>query len=138
MKIAVMATGGVGGVFGAKLAQAGEDVTFIARGPHLEAIQNNGLTIASDDGTQVLENVQINDDPEAVGMVDVVMFADPKQSQIEIRQVMARAARVAPDKECGYVLVPVGLDEDGPLDVLREVVQFCIENDKELRESFNA
>ena len=75
MKIAVMATGGVGGVFGAKLAQAGEDVTFIARGPHLEAIQNNGLTIARDDGNQVLENVQINDDPEAVGLVDVVMFA---------------------------------------------------------------
>ena len=75
MKIAVMATGGVGGVFGAKLAQAGEDVTFIARGPHLEAIRNNGLTIANDDGNQVLENVQINDDPEAVGMVDVVMFA---------------------------------------------------------------
>ena len=47
MKIAVMATGGVGGVFGAKLAQAGEDVTFIARGPHLEAIRNNGLTIAN-------------------------------------------------------------------------------------------
>ena len=75
MKIAVMATGGVGGVFGAKLAQVGEDVTFIARGAHLEAIQNNGLTITSDDGNQVLKNVQINDDPEAVGLVDVVMFA---------------------------------------------------------------
>ena len=75
MKIAVMATGGVGGVFGAKLAQAGENVTFIARGTHLEAIQNNGLTIAGDDGNQMLENIQINDDPEAIGLVDVVMFA---------------------------------------------------------------
>ena len=75
MKIAVMATGGVGGVFGAKLAQAGQNVTFIARGAHLEAIQNNGLTIAGDDGNQVLENIQANDDAEAVGLVDVVMFA---------------------------------------------------------------
>ena len=75
MKIAVMATGGVGGVFGAKLAQAGENVTFIARGTHLEAIQNNGLTIAGDDGNQMLENIQTNGDPEAVGLVDVVMFA---------------------------------------------------------------
>lgn len=75
MKIAVMATGGVGGVFGAKLAQAGENVTFIARGAHLEAIQNNGLTIAGDDGNQMLENIQTNHDPEAVGLVDVVMFA---------------------------------------------------------------
>ena len=75
MKIAIMATGGVGGVFGAKLAHAGEDVTFIARGAHLEAIQNNGLTIAGDDGNRVLKNVQANDNPEAVGLVDVVMFA---------------------------------------------------------------
>ena len=75
MKIAVMATGGVGGVFGAKLTQAGEDVTFIARGAHLEAIRKNGLTIAGDNGDQVLENVQITDNPEAVGPVDVVMFA---------------------------------------------------------------
>ena len=75
MKIAVMATGGVGGVFGGKLAQAGEDVTFIARGAHLEAIQTNGLAIAGDDGTQVIENAQASHDPAAVGPVDVIMFA---------------------------------------------------------------
>ncbi|MBP6348664.1 MAG: ketopantoate reductase family protein [Candidatus Obscuribacter sp.] len=48
MKIAIMGTGGVGGLFGARLAAAGGDVTFIARGPHLEAIQQNGLQIISE------------------------------------------------------------------------------------------
>ena len=75
MKIVVMATGGVGGVFGATLARAGEAVTFIARGAPLDAIQKNGLLLAGDNGDQVLENVQITDNPEAVGPVDVVMFA---------------------------------------------------------------
>jgi len=75
MKIAVMATGGVGGVFGAKLAAAGEDVTFIARGAHLEAIRNNGLTIAGDDGDKVMSDARTHDDPAAIGPVDVVMFA---------------------------------------------------------------
>jgi len=43
MKFAIFGTGGVGGYFGGKLAQAGEDVTFIARAEHLKAIQQNGL-----------------------------------------------------------------------------------------------
>ena len=47
MKIAIMGTGGVGGVFGALLAKAGEDVTFIARGAHLAAIREKGLQIVS-------------------------------------------------------------------------------------------
>ncbi|MEK9724048.1 MAG: 2-dehydropantoate 2-reductase [Rhodospirillaceae bacterium] len=75
MKIAVMATGGVGGVFGAQLAKAGKDVHFIARGAHLDAIRKNGLTIAGDDGETVLPDVQATDDPAAIGPVDVVMFA---------------------------------------------------------------
>ena len=47
MKIVIVGTGGVGGYFGAKLAKAGNDVTFIARGEHLKAIKDNGLTIKS-------------------------------------------------------------------------------------------
>jgi len=75
MKIAVMATGGVGGVFGAKLASAGEDVTFIARGAHLDAIRSNGLRIAGDGDDTVVANAQATNDPAEVGPVDVVMFA---------------------------------------------------------------
>jgi 2-dehydropantoate 2-reductase len=47
MRIAVMGTGGTGGYFGGRLARAGEEVTFIARGAHLEAIRKNGLAIKS-------------------------------------------------------------------------------------------
>ena len=50
MRIAIMGTGGVGGYFGGLLAQAGEDVTFIARGRHLEAIQSDGLRVKSAHG----------------------------------------------------------------------------------------
>ncbi|MDD9878999.1 MAG: 2-dehydropantoate 2-reductase, partial [Magnetovibrio sp.] len=75
MRIAIMATGGVGGVFGAKLAAAGEDVHFIARGAHLEAIRQAGLRIETDDGPVVVADAQATDDPEAIGPVDVVVFA---------------------------------------------------------------
>ncbi len=47
MKIAIMATGGVGGYFGARLAAAGEDVHFIARGAHLAALREKGLSLKS-------------------------------------------------------------------------------------------
>ncbi|MDA3818580.1 MAG: 2-dehydropantoate 2-reductase, partial [Prolixibacteraceae bacterium] len=47
MNITVIGTGGVGGYFGGRLAQAGNNVTFIARGQHLEVIKENGLTVKS-------------------------------------------------------------------------------------------
>jgi len=54
MRIAVFGTGGVGGYFGGRLAQAGEDVTFIARGEHLRAIKASGLTVNSTSGNFVI------------------------------------------------------------------------------------
>ena len=50
MHIAIVGTGGVGGYFGGRLAQSGQDVTFIARGAHLNAIKDNGLKIISTKG----------------------------------------------------------------------------------------
>jgi 2-dehydropantoate 2-reductase len=50
MRIAVMGAGGIGGYVGGRLAEAGAEVTFIARGAHLEALQTNGLTIQSPEG----------------------------------------------------------------------------------------
>ena len=47
MRIAVMGAGGVGGYFGAKLAQAGHEVAFVARGRHLAAMRERGLTVRS-------------------------------------------------------------------------------------------
>src|SRR3990172_6022993 len=73
MRIAVMGSGGVGGYFGGLLARAGEDVTFIARGAHLEAIQSNGLQVKSVAGDFHVHPKATND-PAAVGPVDLVLF----------------------------------------------------------------
>ena len=75
MKIAVMATGGVGGVFGAKFAEAGEDITFIARGAHLEEIKKNGLTILGDEGDVNIKNIRVTNDPKSIGTTDFIIFA---------------------------------------------------------------
>lgn len=75
MKIAVMATGGVGGYFGARLAASGEEVHFIARGAHLAAIRDGGLRVASANGDLALTPVSVTEDPASIGPVDVVLFA---------------------------------------------------------------
>jgi 2-dehydropantoate 2-reductase len=75
MRIAAMAAGAVGGYFGARMAAAGHDVAFVARGAHLDAIRRNGLVIKSTHGHLHLKDVNVNDDPAKVGPVDVVLFA---------------------------------------------------------------
>lgn len=75
MKIAVMAAGGVGGYFGARLATAGEDVHFIARGTHLKAIKQNGLKLESALGDLHVEDARATDDPGTIGTADIVLFA---------------------------------------------------------------
>ena len=70
-----MAAGAVGGYFGGRLARAGYDVAFIARGAHLEALRKNGLRIESPVGDLHLKKVTATDDPAAIGPVDIVLFA---------------------------------------------------------------
>jgi len=75
MKIAVMGTGGVGGLFGGRLAQAGADVVFIARGAHLAALREHGLTIENATlGETRLPRVRATDDAAAIGPVDLVIL----------------------------------------------------------------
>ena len=74
MKIAIMGTGAVGGYFGACLARAGHDVTFIARGAQLAAFQTKGLTIDDPRGSFVIHPCQAVEHPAQVGVVDVVLF----------------------------------------------------------------
>ena len=69
MKIAVLGTGGVGGYFGGRLAASGSDVTFVARGAHLEAIRKNGLRVISPRGDMHLQNANVVDDIAKVGAV---------------------------------------------------------------------
>jgi 2-dehydropantoate 2-reductase len=75
MRVAVMAAGAVGGYFGGRVAAAGHDVAFIARGAHRDAIRRDGLKIESALGDLHLKDVNVTDDPKQVGPVDVVLFA---------------------------------------------------------------
>jgi 2-dehydropantoate 2-reductase len=74
MRIAILGSGGVGGYFGGRLAAAGADVSFIARGAHLAAMQANGLRIESPAGDLHLPQVNATDDPATIGPVDIVFF----------------------------------------------------------------
>jgi 2-dehydropantoate 2-reductase len=74
MRIAIMGSGGIGGYFGARLARAGNDVIFIARGAHLEAMRTAGLRVRSQLGDIHIESPRVTDDPGAVGPVDLVIL----------------------------------------------------------------
>lgn len=73
LRVAMMGTGGVGGYFGARLADSGHDVAFLARGRHLEAIRRDGLRVHSPLGDLSLPDPRVTDDPAEVGPVDVVV-----------------------------------------------------------------
>jgi len=76
MKILVMGSGGVGGFYGGRLAHAGCDVTFVARGAHLEAMRERGLIIENEaQGDIRLPQVKVTDDPATAGLVDLVLIA---------------------------------------------------------------
>jgi 2-dehydropantoate 2-reductase len=89
MRIAVMATGAVGGYFGARMAAAGHDVYFIAPGANLNAIRTIGLNVESVLGDILLPTPNVTDDPARVG--PVVPFCSPSSFGIP---------RKRPDKPC--------------------------------------
>ncbi len=90
MQLAIFGSGGVGGYFGGRLAAAGEDVSFLARGAHLTAMQQDGLHITSPLGDVHLPKVQATDRPQAIGPVDVVLFT------VKLYDVDTSAASLAP------------------------------------------
>jgi 2-dehydropantoate 2-reductase len=75
MKIAIFGSGGVGGYFGGRLAATGVDVTFLARGAHLDAMRTRGLRIDSPKGDVHLPQVKAESDPAAIGPAEIVFFA---------------------------------------------------------------
>lgn len=76
MKIVMMGAGGVGGLFGGRLARAGYDVSFIARGAHLQALQRDGLRIESPAlGDVHVDDVRATDDPATLGAADLVIIS---------------------------------------------------------------
>jgi len=74
VKIAILGSGAIGGYFGARLAAAGEDVAFIARGRQLAAMREGGLDLRSPRGDLRLDVLRATDDPASIGPVDVVLF----------------------------------------------------------------
>jgi 2-dehydropantoate 2-reductase len=75
MKIATVATGGIGGFLAVRLTEAGHSVATIARGAHLEAIRRDGLTLTGSDGKTTVQPWMATADPGEVGTVDAVVFA---------------------------------------------------------------
>ena len=98
MRIAIMAAGAVGGYFGARMAAAGHDVAFIARGAHRDAIRRDGLKIESTQGDLHLKDVNVTDDPKEVGPVDLVLFAvklwDTETAGEQARALVGPSTRV--------------------------------------------
>jgi len=75
MRFAIMGSGAVGGYYGARLARAGHEVTFVARGAHLAAIRAHGLRVRSPALGDFVVHARAEEDPSRVGQVDVVIFA---------------------------------------------------------------
>jgi 2-dehydropantoate 2-reductase len=100
MRVAVMAAGALGGYFGARLAAAGHDVSFIARGANLEAIEKNGLKVESVHGDLHLPKPKVTDDPGKVGPVDIVLFAvklwDSETAAVQALPLVGSRTRVIP------------------------------------------
>ena len=94
-----MGAGGVGGYFGARLQQAGHDVTFFARGRHLAALKERGLTVESAHGNAQLK-VRVLDDPSRAGVADVVLFAvklwDTESAAAQLKPVVGKSTIVIP------------------------------------------
>jgi 2-dehydropantoate 2-reductase len=100
MRIAVIGAGGVGGVFGAALAKAGCDVTFVARGAHLKAMRERGLRVLGPRGDIHLQPTKATDDPASIGEVDVVLFCvklwDVESAGAAIRPLVGKTTAVIP------------------------------------------
>ncbi len=115
MRILIMGSGGVGGVFGARLAKGGADVTFVARGAHLEAMRKNGLRIEGGNNPITLPTVNATDDPSAVGRVDMILFA----VKLWDTESAARSLLPAIGPDTGLISFQNGVQKD---DMLRPIV----------------
>jgi 2-dehydropantoate 2-reductase len=100
MRIAVIGAGGIGGIYGASLAKAGSDVTFVARGAHLAATRECGLRIEGDRGETHINPAQATNDIARIGVVDFVLFCvklwDVESAGGQIRPIVGPQTAVIP------------------------------------------
>jgi 2-dehydropantoate 2-reductase len=108
MRIAVVGAGGVGGGFGAALAKAGADVTFIARGAHLAAMKSKGLRVEGGRGETHLVPAQATDDPASVGPVDFVLFC------VKLWDVESAGRHIKPLVRSNTAVIPLQNGIDAP------------------------
>jgi len=132
MRIAIFGTGGVGGYFGGRLAHAGEDVTFIARGEHLRALRANGLKVESQSGDFVVFPAKGTDDVNDVGDVDLVVIGvkawQVPEAARAVRPLVGPITTVLPLQN-GVDAVSQLVDEMGPEKViggLCRIVSFVV------------
>ena len=106
-----MGAGGVGGCLGARLAAAGHDVTFIARGRHLSALRQDGLRLHSVRGDLEIAQLSATDDPATVGPVDLVLFT------VKMRDCVSAAEQARALVGEGTMVVPLlnGVESPGIL-----------------------
>ena len=111
MRIAIYGAGAVGGYFGGRLAQAGEEVIFIARGQTLQTLQRQGLRVESIAGDFMVQPVQATDDPTTVGPVDLMIVA------VKAWQVPAVAEAMRPLVGPDTLVLPLqnGIEAPGQL-----------------------
>jgi len=115
MRVAVIGTGGVGGYFGAKLALAGHDVTFVARGAHLDAIRKHGLKVEHESAPMHVANAQATDDLSTIGPVDIAMVCT------KLWDVESTAPSLKPLVADGGLAIPFQNGIDAP-DMLRRTL----------------
>jgi len=133
MRIVVYGTGGIGGYFGGRLAQAGEEVTFIARGEHLRAIKANGLRVDSPNGDFVIYPARATDTVNEAGETDLVILG-VKAWQVPdaaraIKPIVGATTTVLPLQN-GVDAVPQLVDELGSARVvggLCRIVSYVVE-----------
>jgi 2-dehydropantoate 2-reductase len=111
MRILVYGAGGAGGFFGAQLARAGEEVIFLARGAHLQAIRSDGLRIDMPEGEIVIQPAQATDNPADAGKVDVVILG------VKAWQVREAAEAMRPVIGPDTVVVPLQNGVDAPAEL---------------------
>lgn len=120
MRIAIFGAGGVGGNFGGLLAVAGEDVVFIARGAHLQAMRENGLRLDTDEGTRVVRPVKATDRPADVGQVDAVLVT------VKAWQVTEAARAMGPMVGSHTVVAPLVNGVEGASELSSVLGDGCV------------
>jgi len=111
VRIAVVGAGGIGAYFGGRLVESGADVTFLARGRHLDALRRDGLRLESIAGDVELPRIQATDDPHSIGPVDAVLVC------VKAWQIGEAARLIAPIVSADTLVLPLQNGVEAPDDL---------------------